>query len=432
MKKILQLKLKILAGLIVKKYRPIIVGITGSVGKTSAKEAIFEVIKGVRLVRMSVKNYNNEIGVPLTIIGSPSGGRNPFAWLAVFWRAWKLIIWRDKDYPQVLVLEMGVDRIGDMKYLVSFAPPQVGVVTMVSYSHLEYFGSLANIKKEKQGLIENISNQHGAGLAVLNYDNELAREMAAASRAPVLTYGLGEGADLRAQDISYSFSRGGYDFSGLHFKLNHRGAIVPVSLPQALGPAAVYAALAGAAVGLYFGQNLVEIASALRGYVSPPGRMRLLPGIKHTFIIDDTYNSSPEAARSAVEVLAGIRIDEKAKKYAVLGDMLEIGSYTEEGHRVVGKLVADSGIDYLFAVGERARHYAHGAAEAGLSADRIFHFDQPLEAASFLEDRIKEGDVILVKGSQGARLEKVVKEIMAEPDRAGELLVRQGQDWENS
>jgi UDP-N-acetylmuramoyl-tripeptide--D-alanyl-D-alanine ligase len=157
--------------------------------------------------------------------------------------------------------------------------------------------------------------------------------------------------------------------------------------------------------------------------------MSVLPGIKHTFIIDDTYNSSPEAAESAIATLGRIKIDSGAHKYAVLGEMLEIGHYTEEGHRHLGEAVVKAGIDYLVAVGERARDIIRGASDAGLTDDYIFYFDGSEEAGRFLQNRIKAGDIILAKGSQGVRMEKAVKEIMAEPERAAEMLVRQTAEW---
>ncbi|MFA5108947.1 MAG: Mur ligase family protein [Patescibacteria group bacterium] len=427
MKKILQLKLRMLARLILKKYQPVVVGITGSIGKTSAKEAVGAVLKDKLTARLSPKNYNNEIGFPLTVIGAESAGRNIGGWLLVFFRALRLILITDRDYPRVLVLEMGVDRPGDMAYLTGIVKPQVGLVTAVSYSHLEYFGSLINIKKEKQGLIESLDNK---GLAILNYDNDLTREMAGASQARVLTYGLQAGADLLAQDIVYNFTKGNYEFSGLNFKMNYKGSIVPVFMSAVMTETAIYAALAAAAVGLYFDLNLVEIARALSDFSLPPGRMNVLPGIKKTFIIDDTYNSSPEAAISALDVLRRLKTDDAASKYAVLGDMLEIGHYTEEGHRLVGAKAAESGLGCLIAVGEKARDIARGAVEAGLADNYVFCFDRAEEAGRFLQNRLKAGDVILVKGSQGMRLEKIIKEIMAEPERAEELLVRQGKDWE--
>jgi len=428
MKKILQLQLKMLSRMIIKRYQPVVVGITGSIGKTSTKDAINKVLKEKLRVRTTFKNYNNEIGLPLTIIGLESPGKNIFGWLGIFLHAFKLVIIKDKSYPQVLVLEMGVDRPGDMEYLTDIVPVNVGVVTAVSYSHLEYFGTVHNIQKEKQVLIEKLDPK---GLAVLNFDNEYSKDMSDVSKARVLSYGLKEGANLQAQDIVYNFTKEGYDLSGINFKLNYNGSIVPVNMKNVMAETAIYAALAAAAVAIYFDFNLVEISRALSDFSLPKGRINFLPGIKHTFIIDDTYNSSPEAALLAVDVLRRVKVDSAADKYAVLGDMLEIGSYTEEGHQLVGKKVAESGINHLIAVGEKARNFIHGAKEAGMEDDYIFYFDKPEEAGKFLQNRIKAGDVLLVKGSQGARMEKVVKELMAEPERAEELIVRQGKEWED-
>lgn len=427
MRKILQFKLKLLAKLILRKYKPHVIGITGSIGKTSSKEAVVTVLGSRFKVRASFKNYNNELGLPLTIIGHESAGRSLAGWLSVFIKAWKLIFIKDKNYPEVLVLEMGVDRPGDMAYLCSIATPEIGIETAVSYSHLEYFGSVNNIKKEKQVLIENVDNK---GLSVLNYDNEFTREMSEVSRAKVITYGLQDGANLQAQDVSYNFSKGDYDLSGLHFKMSYEGSIVPVFMKNVLSEPAIYAALTGAAVGLYFDMNLVEIAGALNDFNSPVGRMNLLAGLNHTFIIDDTYNSSPEACIAALKVLGNIRISEDGKKYAVLGDMMEIGDYTEDGHKLVGQKVTEFKIDYLITVGERANFIAQGAKESGFAEANIFKFERTKEAGEFLLGRINNGDVILVKGSQFMRMEKIVKVLIAEPERAKELLVRQGSEWE--
>ena len=427
LKRLLQIKLKFLAHLLIKKYKPLIIGITGSVGKTSAKEAIALILKNKFKIRTSFKNYNNEIGLPLVIIGQTSPGRSPIDWLRLFIKAVGLCLIRDKNYPNVLILEMGVDRPGDMEYLTKIAPPNIGLVTSVSYSHLEYFGSLINIQKEKQVLIEKLNSQ---GVAVLNFDNDKSREMSQVSRAKIITYGFKEGADLQAQDIVYNFTKRGYDLSGINFKLSYQGAIVPVMMKNVMSEPAIYSALAALAVGLGLGLNLVDMANALRDYAMPKGRMNLLAGIKHSFLVDDTYNSSPEAAILAVQTLAKIKIDDSSDKYAVLGDMLEIGTYTEEGHRLVGREVCLSGIKYLIAVGERARDFIRGAKEVGMEDDFIFYFDKPDEAGKFLQNRIKAGDVLLIKGSQGARMEKVVKELMAEPDRASELIVRQEKEWQ--
>lgn len=429
MKSLIQQKLKWLARRILKKYRPKVVALSGSVGKTSAKAAVYAVVAGCGRVRTSQKNYNNEFGLPLTIIGADSPGRSWLGWAAVIGRAFYLLLRRDKNYPDILILEMGIDRPGDMAYLVSIATPDIGIMTGVSHSHLEYFGSVANIKKEKQVLIEHVDNQ---GLSILNYDNEHSRDMASASKARVLTYGLQAGANLQAQDIIFNFTRGNYELAGVNFKLNYNGSIVPVFMSHIVTETALYAALAGAAVGLHFGLNLVDVAKALADFSLPPGRMNILPGIKHTFIIDDTYNASPESSLAALDILGRIRLDEGAAKRAVLGDMLELGSYTEEGHWIVGAKAARAGVAELILVGERSRDIGRGAIEAGFSPEKIYNFSDARPAGHFLQERLRAGDIVLVKGSQGMRMEKVVQEVMAEPGRAKELLVRQGEEWSHS
>jgi len=427
MRKPLQLKLKIFSRLILKKYQPDIVAITGSIGKTTAKEAIFLVLSSSLSVRSSTKNNNNEIGVPLSIIGAEAPGSSWLNWFLVFLKALRLIIFYDATYPKILILEMGIDRPGDMKYLTTLAPPTVAVMTALSHSHLEYFGSLQNIKKEKQVLIESLSDK---GLGVLNYDNEEVISMKAVNKAKSIGYGFSEKADLRAQELHYQSESGAYDFSGVSFKVSYEGSLVPVHLPHILSEAGIYACLAAMAVALRFNLNLMDIVEKLKDFQMPPGRMRLLPGIKHSFLIDDTYNSSPESCLSALRILSKMRLGDEAKRYAILGDMLEIGSYTEEGHTLLGEAIYREKIDYLISVGERSRDIDRGAKAMGMSEGCVFHFDKSEAAGLFAQNRIKEGDLILIKGSQGMRMEKVVKELMAEPHKAKDLLVRQEPNWQ--
>jgi UDP-N-acetylmuramoyl-tripeptide--D-alanyl-D-alanine ligase len=428
MKKLIQLKLKILSKIILAKYKPAVIGITGSVGKTSAKEAIYTVLSKKFNIRRNIKNYNNEIGVPLTVIGADSPGRSMFGWIGVFIKALKLILSKDENYPEILILEMGVDRPGDMKYLHNIVKCKIGVITLIGPVHLEFFGHIKNIQNEKSELIKNLPAD---GWAILNYDNEKTRQIANVSRAKILTYGFDEGARVRAQEVIFSFTekQGINNLKGTSFKLSYNGSFVPVLLPKVIGYGVVYAALAGAAVGIAYGMNLVSISEALRAYDSPRGRMNLIPGIKNTLIIDDSYNSSPQSAIAALNIVKMIPGAKNMRKFVVLGDMLELGSYSEEGHRLVGKQVVKAKINKLIVVGERARDIARGAEEAGMGSDYIFQFPDPETAGRFLQNRIKEGDLILIKGSQGVRMEKIVKEIMAEPWRSKELLVRQDELW---
>ena len=428
---------KILRGLakaILKKYQPDIIGVTGSFGKTSAKEAIFTVLSHKFNVRRNIKNYNNEIGLPLTIIGAGSGGRSTWLWLGVFIKALVMLAWKERSYPEVLILEMAVDRPGDMPYLIDLAPCKIGVVTNIGPAHLEYFKTLERIAREKSLLVSHIDKN---GWAILNGDNQYVCEMQETIRAKVLTYGFKNEADIRASEIKIlpgETNSGGEEIEdggtlGLNFKLTHRGSTVPVFLPNILGEHLIYAALAGTAVGISYAMNLVEISQSLRFFAAPRGRMNLIPGLKNTMIIDDTYNAGPDSTLAAIKALG--KINSQNKKFAVLGDMLELGSFTDEAHEIIGRAVRENKIDILITVGERAKIIAAEAEKRGMAPDQIFSFSDALTAGRFVQDRIEPGDIILVKGSQGMRMEKIVKEIMAEPLKAKDLLVRQDKIWLN-
>lgn len=424
--KTLQIILRFLARGVMKRYKPEIIGVTGSVGKTSTKEAIACVLGSKFRVRQNQKNYNNEIGVPLTILGCQTQGSNIFGWFLVFVKALKLMLLKDTAYPEIIILEMGIDHPGDMEYLVSIAKPQSGVVTTIGQSHLEYFGTQDKIAKEKGRLIERLSGQ---GWAVLNYDDLRVRKMKKLSKSKVLTYGFDPAADISAIELVFSFEnqKQAGNLTGLSFKLKYNGSAMPVHLPQVIGYPAVYSALAGAAMGITHGMNLVEISQALYNLVPPRGRMNVLPGVKNSLIIDDTYNASPQSALEAIRVSGMITLATKARRWAVLGDMLELGPYTEDGHLSVGQAVAQNNFDFLVAIGERSVKTMEGAMKKKMKKEQIFHFSNSQEAKSFIKQQLEPNDLILIKGSQGMRMEYIVKELMAEPLRAKELLVRQ--DW---
>lgn len=423
--KYLQKILFILARMVLRKYQPRIVGITGSVGKSSAKEAIFSVLQFRFKTRKNIKNYNNEIGLPLTIIGMPSGGKSLIAWLKIFWRAIKLIVLVDKDYPEILVLEMGVDHPGDMKYLTDLAPCDVGVVTNIGPVHLEFFKTIDRIAKEKSLLVSRL-NKNGWG--ILNCDNEHVCAMKDSVKGRFLTYGFGQEAMLRALESDFSFDDSG-EPTGLSFKISYDGKVVPVLLPGALAEHQIYAALAGAAVGIVFEMNLIEISQALKGFTPPKGRLHLIAGVNGSRIIDDTYNASPEATVAAVRTLA--KINSRGVKYAVIGDMLELGDFEEEGHQLVGEEIAQGGVNFLITVGDRAKIIAQTAVKRGFDLDSVWEFDNSLEAGEFLAKKLRPGDLVLVKGSQGMRMERVSKIALAEPEKAKKLLVRQDEAWQD-
>jgi len=424
MKFLIQYILKILAKAVLWRYQPDVIGITGSIGKTSAKEAIKAVLKSKFQVRTNIKNYNNEIGLPLTIIGQETGGSSIMKWMEVIINSIKLLLIFDKNYPKILILEMGVDRPGDMKYLNKIVHARLGVVTFIGQAHIEFFGSIENIKKEKELLIRNLPSD---GWAILNNDNEKTRQIGMVSKAKTITYGFSEKATVRAMEVALSMGDDDQKLKGLSFKLGYNGSFVPVLLPNVLGLPAVYAALAGACVGIINGMNLVEISQALKYFISPKGRLNFIKGINNSLIIDDTYNSSPPSAILALESVCQIKSGKI--RWAVMGDMLELGEYSKEGHKQVGENILKNNFNKLVTVGSQAVEIGDTAHKLGMDSSNIYNFLDSNSAAKFLKENISENNLLLIKGSQGARMEIVVKEIMFEPEKAGELLVRQGEEW---
>ena len=405
------------------RFKPAIIGVTGSVGKTSTKEAIFCVLKNKFDVRRNQKNYNNEIGVPLTILGIGSGGSSPFKWAKeIFSAVYKIIFTR--KYPKILVLEMGADKIGDIEYLTDFVKCRIGVLTAIGQIpvHVEFFRTPEQVAKEKGKLIKSLPND---GFAILNFDDERIKKIAGVSGAQKIFFGFNEGADLRANQAEVHLE----DLENAHlsFKVDWQGTSAPFRLNNILGEHLIYSILAAIAAGLIFKINLVEISQSLKDLCPSPGRLRLIKGIKNSWLIDDTYNSSPSASLAALKTLSQIKAP---RKIAVFGDMLELGAFSEQAHRQVAVAAAKSA-DLFLAVGERAIFMADQAKKEGLGSEKVFYFASAQEAGRKLQNLIREGDVILVKGSQGVRMEKIVKEVMAEPQKAKELLVRQEEEWEN-
>ncbi len=426
LKKILEKQLKIVAKLVLEKYHPQVIAVTGSVGKTSTREAIACVVRAKFTVRQNRKNYNNEIGLPLTILDVDSPGKSLFGWFFVFFRAYKLIIWRDNNFPEVLILEMGIDHPGDMEYLTSIARPDIAVVTTVGQSHLEYFETEEGLAKEKGVLVKNLNPK---GFAILNYDDERVRRMEKNTKARVLTYGFDEKADIKSLELMFSFEKKKTknELHGLSYKLKYQGSFVPIHLSNSIGRPAVYASLAAASVGLSYGMNLIEISQALFDYETPLGRMKILKGVNSTVLVDDTYNASPQSTLAAIETIGQIPLEKKARRWAILGDMLELGGYTVEGHQKVGQAVATNNFDFLVAVGEMSLMIMTGAIDAGFSRENIFHLASSREVSDFVNNLLKPGDLLLIKGSQGMRMERATKGLLAEPEQAKELLTRQ--DW---
>lgn len=421
MKKILHYILKKLASWTLARYRPNIIGITGSIGKTSTKNAIYRVLSTKYQVRKSYKSYNNQIGVPLTILGFKTPGRNIFGWLRIIFVSIGRIFYQP-SYPKILILEMGADRPGDLEYLTSFVKPDIAVLTKIGISHLKYFDSKDELAKEKAVLIKALNEKEGK--AVLNFDDKRVRSIGLKAEADVVFYGLKKEANFRAEDIKFSED-------GMKFKLESSGNRMPAQIPV-LGRSQVYNCLAAVAVGSLFDMTLVEMTKTLGHFKGEKGRCRVLAGKKNTTIIDDSYNSAPESLNNALEVLD--KINKKKRKVAILGDMLELGPKSNELHKKMGQKAAQIA-DLLIFVGPKSKYFKQGAKTISQKDNNtkeveIREFKDYKKLNQKILSLLESGDTILVKASQGVRLEKTVEEILAESLNPDKLLVRKDKEWQ--
>jgi len=344
-----------------------VIGITGSVGKTSTKELTAAVLSRRYRTLKSPGNQNNEIGVPLTLLNL-------------------------RPEHERAVIEMGMYARGEIDTLCDLARPSVGVVTMIGPVHLERLGSMEAIVAAKRELVIALPED---GTAVLNKDDERVMSMAAYTKARVFTYGLDSTADLWADGIETM----GLD--GLRFTLHHRRERLTVRVPL-LGRHNVHTALRAVAVGLIEGVRWDEIIAGLNASAAQL-RLVVSDGPRGSLIVDDTYNSSPDSALAALNLLA----DLNGRRIAVLGDMLELGQAERQGHRVVGRRAADVA-DIIITVGSRARTIGAEALALGVPSNRVLMVDDAPAAVPLLQTLIATGDVVLVKGSLGMRMDRIV------------------------
>jgi UDP-N-acetylmuramoyl-tripeptide--D-alanyl-D-alanine ligase len=368
-----------------RRHEPRVVGITGSVGKTTTKELTAAVLARRYVTLKSEASYNNEIGLPLTLMHLT-------------------------DEHERVVLEMGMYDVGEISDLARIAQPHIGVVTIIGPVHLERAKTFERIVQAKMELVEALPPERIVqaktelvealppapdGVAILNYDDTRVRGMAQATRARVFYYGLSPQADLWADHIE------GLGLEGIRFQLHHGDEALYVKIPL-LGRHSVHTALRAAAVGLVEHLTWQEIIEGLRG---PSAQLRLVavPGPKGAIILDDTYNSSPASTLAALNLLDEL----DGRKIAVLGDMLELGDYERGGHEKVA-LRALEVTDILITLGQRGRIIGETALRWGMPAGRVHILEENAEAVALLEHTVTSDDVILVKGSRAMQMEEIV------------------------
>jgi UDP-N-acetylmuramoyl-tripeptide--D-alanyl-D-alanine ligase len=360
------------------KWSKPVVAITGSAGKTTAKELTAHVLesRGQKVLR-NIKNYNNGLGHPLTVLN----------------------LAKDDSYD-LAVLEMGMSTpMNEIQRLCNITPPDVAVVLNVLPVHVEHLGSIENVAKAKAEIVEGMKE---GGTAVLNADDPRVAAMRGLSKGSVVAFGIDSEADVRAVNIEFP------RFGETRFALVTPSGTVAVNFPLN-GRHNILNALAAAAVGHSFGMSAGEIASALETAVPPPQRGEVLHFAKGFTVVNDSYNSNPAALLSMVGTL--VAGGESAKrKIVVAGEMLELGADEKEIHRKVGSQMAGMGIDKLIGVRGLAGELVAGARHAGL-ADAEFAEDSDA-AGSLLLDQVREDDLILVKGSRGVRTEKVIEKLL--------------------
>jgi UDP-N-acetylmuramoyl-tripeptide--D-alanyl-D-alanine ligase len=360
------------------RFDPLVVGITGSIAKTSTKEAVATVLGAAMPTLKNEGNLNNEIGLPITVL-------------------------RLRSEHRAAVLEMGMYVGGEIADLARIGRPEIGIVTAVHAVHLSRIGTIEAVERAKGELVEALPED---GVAILNADDERVRRMTSRTRARVMRYGFAEDADVRAVDV---VSRGA---DGMAFEVVTSFGRRPARIPT-LGRLAVHNALAATAAGLAAGIGLDRIVESLAAGWSVPHRGQLVRAGEVT-IVDDSYNASPGSVAAALELLAGL----PGRRIAALGEMLELGSDHDDGHRRTGEVAAGL-LDHLVVVGPGAEGIAAGARGAGMAPADVTEVPDRDTARDHLLAMLAPGDVVLVKASRGVALEVLVAELVAALGDAG-------------
>jgi UDP-N-acetylmuramoyl-tripeptide--D-alanyl-D-alanine ligase len=360
------------------------IGITGSNGKTSTKEAVAAVLSRQAPTLKTLASYNNEIGYPLTLL-------------------------RLEPQHRYAVLEMGAQWVGELAWLSrTIARPHWSIITSVGAAHLGLFGSQERVVIAKSELVQVLDEK---GFAILNYDDPNVRGMSEKTRAQVLYYGTSEGTEVRASEI------GGDALLGYHFTLHYHGQQHPVQL-RLPGEHGVTTALAAAAAGCAAQMPLDEIGAALETLLPAKGRCQIKPGPNGSTLIDDSYNANRHSIIAIVKAIRESALAPQGKRWAVLGDILELGPYARAEHLAAGEALAGT-IDYLVAVGDQARFYVEGAIKAGMPERNAYYFCADVEnsaeleaakraAADLLIHNVHSEDLVLLKGSRGLQMETML------------------------
>ncbi len=406
---------------VLRKYNPKVIAVTGSVGKTSTKDALYTALSPFFHVRKTAKSFNSDIGIPLTILGLQNVWNDPKGWIVNVWKGFLLCVFK-KEYPEYLVLEIGADRPGEIKKIMQWIHPDASIVTRVGKVpvHVEFYSSPLEVAKEKSELVKGVKKD---GVVILNRDDEDVYFMRKETSARVVSFAIENDADVKASFPSFIYTDG--KVSGISFKVDIKGNSVPVSIVGSVGKQHIYPVLASLSLVYALNLSLLKGADAFKNHELSNGRMRILDGKEDAVIIDDTYNASPVAMEEGLNTLRDVETE--GRKIAVLGDMLELGKYSLAEHKRLG-VIASKSAQIVMGVGIRAKDLITEATLL-LGEEKVFWFDDAKKAGEFLKTFIKPKDLVYMKGSQGIRLERAVKEILKEGLDPKDFLVRQEEEW---
>lgn len=419
---------------LIARYNPTIIGVIGNVGKTSMRANMVLFLEQFSPVGTNIENYNTPIGVALSLMDEKYPGKNIFAWLRIIFKAMSKSWFGDSEFAPIWVIEIGIDAPGDMdEFINDFLEFDVIVFGFIG----EHPVHLAQFKDKKE-----LINEDAKILRVLKKDGTLIIEgddsvlkSIYRKRDNVITFGFGD-VNIKASDFKVSIEVVNTEdqwanyYSSIvpkgKFKVEYKGSSIPFQVDYVLGKHQVTSILPAIALGLVDGLNLVDISQQIKKIVPVKGRLRCLEGIKDTLLLDDTYNSAPAAMAMALDTLDRLKI-KGARKVAILGEMKELGDESKSIHQDIGVLAAEI-VDVCIGVGEETKEILlafHKHNPKGL-----YHwFSTSEEAASQIVDFITSDDIILVKGSQSSRMERVSVELLANKRYRTELLTRQSDGW---
>lgn len=417
--------LSILAFLAKRKLKTMqasVIGITGSVGKTSCKDLVAHLLNTHHRILKSEKSYNSEFGLLLTILQQKSGFSSPVQWLIILVKAFGYTFF-NRDRFDYLILEMGVDKPGDMDYLTKIAPPDIAIITAIKPVHLDnaQFSSTEEVFREKKKIVEHMKPN---GTAYISLDDKHIKTLTKERDRDLILYSQKTKADVWTTNINQTEE--GLTFTVHYGDNDDFDAFVPLYGKYQLSivlPAIIAARETGIPVH--------QIQESLKGYHLPPGRMSLIEGIDDILLLDSSYNASPEAVKAALHVLDFFGKKRHARRVFVFGNMNELGDYSKKLHQEVGRHIPGKS-DILITVGEDVRYASEKALKNGMPGKHIIECHDAYEAIERYRKIKKSGDIVLAKGSQNnVRLELFVEAFMLRPEEAQDTLVRQGKNWEN-